>query len=390
MSSRFESWLTKLWAALLLCCSSVQEGHCEEAWLYRSQAIKALASEAPLPGWLRRPITAQGTLETHRRQTSSAPSSPSKETPYSYVIFVSLSMGDQALKDIVQSHMNRKDTVIVFRGLPNDGGFRGLTSAIRTITKAQNPKALPAITIDPVAFTRANVTRVPAITYSVRTLIQLKVAGIREVEWMNSHIKALPSDTLKELVDLGTQGPTVEILEPDARDILKTRIREFNWADYQAKQIRAFWDHLHHDSLPDAIIKKQYTIDPAIEVPRTIPSSSGHTLIVKGQRLNPLSLLPINERILLFDARRESHLQWVEHIVNTSPHPSNLLITTSVDPDHGFEHLEALEKRLNTRVYLAPRRMVQRFKLKALPAMIQHVDHLLQLTESPPINLDGS
>jgi len=390
MSSRFESWLTKLWAALLLCCSSVQEGHCEDAWLHKSQAMKAWASKAPPPGWLRRPETAQGTLETHRRQPSSALSIRSKETPYSYVIFVSLSMGHQALKDIVQSHMNRKDTVIVFRGLPNVGGFRGLTSAIRTLTKTQDPKALPAITIDPIAFTRAYVTKVPAITYSVGTLIQLKVAGIREVEWMNSHIKALPREGLKELDDLGTQGPTVEILEPDARDILKTRVRNFNWADYQAQQIRAFWDSQHHDSLPDAIVKKQYTIDPSIEVPRTIASSTGHTIIFKGQRLNPLSLLPMNERILLFDARRESHLLWVEHIVNTSPHPSNLLITTSVHPDHGFEHLEALMKRLNTRIYLAPRRMVQRFKIKALPAMIQNVDNILRLTEYPPINLDGS
>jgi len=97
--------------------------HSEEAWLERSREILESTRQQPMPLWLKDAMQPKADVGGFKKPElkdlgMASATKPSSEGPMAY-IFVSQSLGQETLREIVLENRGRKDRVIVFRG------FRG-------------------------------------------------------------------------------------------------------------------------------------------------------------------------------------------------------------------------------------------------------------------------
>ncbi|MFC6674133.1 TrbC family F-type conjugative pilus assembly protein [Marinobacterium aestuariivivens] len=81
------------------------------------------------------------------------------------LIFVSHSLGEQGLDDVLEAASKNPDTLVVFRGIPAQANLGEAVLDIQQMAAERDP--VPNIVINPVLFTEYNVTSVPTIV--VRT-----------------------------------------------------------------------------------------------------------------------------------------------------------------------------------------------------------------------------
>ena len=201
----------------------------DEAWLDKSRTILEESRQRPLPDWLREAMTSKTEVSDMLRPTSKELKlvpDPSRN-PHSpaTAILVSYSMGSETLKDIIYENRGHKDRVIVFRGLPEGQALKEFVGGFRSLLGGLDPSEIPPITIDPERFTRFGVTQVPALIREEQKGEATIVRGTSQVEWLERQIAMGHGGR-----DLGVQGDTVPVSEPDLMEAVKQRARNFDWA----------------------------------------------------------------------------------------------------------------------------------------------------------------
>ena len=159
---------------------------------------------------------------------------PTGEATY---IFISYSLSENVLKDIVERHQGRNDVTLVMRGVP-----KGMTihEGIQKIASSVEPIA--SVIIDPSLFREYDIKHVPAVVRVDRkpsplsltpngqsgrkfALLLAKVAGLHNDKWLMERIEA------GEQGDLGIQGHLSEITEPDLIEEMKKRVASIDWEE---------------------------------------------------------------------------------------------------------------------------------------------------------------
>lgn len=352
----------------------------EEAWLERSREILESSKQQPMPQWLKEAMQPKADLGDFKRPEakdlglSNSPSNTPKGT-MTY-LFVSQSLGQETLREIVRENRGHKDRVIVFRGLPDGQSLKGFVSGLKFLIEGIDRMELSPITIDPERFARYGITHVPAIVREDDKGVRYTVRGSHEVAWLDRQIPLSPGSR-----DFGQRGETVLVSEPDLLEHVKERARRFDWAGYKKEAQARFWKEVRFETLPEAKADREFWVDPTFTVPRDLKDTRGHLIAFPGQRVNPLKTLPFHQKLLVFNGTRAAQVDRVSLEIKKETPYRVTLITTEVNPQSGWDGLLLLEKRLGARVFLMNPALRKCFKLEATPAIVEAVNHQFRVRE---------
>lgn len=198
-----------------------------------------------------------------------APPNPLGEQTF---IFISYSLSDSEIKSILERQKSRKDVTLVMRGVPDGMNIPDGVQRIQNLAAEVKPPV--PIIIDPALFREYGISRVPAVVRAMRSpetlgvtpdqtkprriaTLVAKVAGLDNDEWLKKQIEA------GERGDLGLQGNTKEIAEPDLIEEMKRRVALIDWQkkDEAAKR---FWKKKEFKVFPTASEERLREIDPTI------------------------------------------------------------------------------------------------------------------------------
>jgi conjugal transfer pilus assembly protein TraW len=369
-------------ALLILACSILLSPllHAEEAWLERSREILESTRQQPIPVWLKDAMQPKADVGEFKKPElrdlgMASDAKPSLAGPMTY-IFVSQSLGQEALREIMHENRGRKDRVIVFRGFQEGQSLKGFIGGFRSLIQGLDRKEIPAMTIDPERFTQFGITQVPAIVMTDGKDSTAQVSGIHEPAWLDRQRILSPG-----IRDFGVRGETVAISEPDLLLLVKERFQRFDWANYQKNAQTDFWQSTHFESLPQAQKDREFQVDPTFTVSRDIRNTQGHLIAIAGQRVNPLGTFPFRQKLIVFNGTRPEELEVVERELKADLSKRVTLIFSEMDRGSGWRGLQNIQQQLGSRVFILTPDLRKRFKLEATPSVIEAKDQQFRVRE---------
>ena len=352
----------------------------EDAWLEKSRSILEQSRQQSIPDWLQKAMVRKADVRDIQLPTpkalgfhekgSSVPNGPITR------LFISEALGIEALRAATEETKGHRNRVLVFRGLPEGKSLKTFVGSFRSLVEGTSKPEMPSLTIDPEAFTRNGIDRVPAIVIEERNHQVAIVRGITHVDWLEDQHARNPAS-----IDFGVRGDTVAISEPDLIETLKQRFRTFDWASYKQEVRDSFWQKTSFESLPEAKVDHTFWVDPSVTAPRDLRDAAGHVIVFQGQKVNPLESLPFHQRLIVFNPQSERQIGKVRDLFQKDPSRRNTLIATEMDRLGGWQTFENLQKVLGSRVFLLTPEIRKRFKLKSSPSVIEAEDHRLRIHE---------
>jgi conjugal transfer pilus assembly protein TraW len=253
---------------------------------------------------------------------------------------------------------------------------------LRALVPSDQPT--PNVVIDPTAFRRYDVSVVPTLAL-LREEGQppVMVTGAVTVAWLRRMSGTVPHGS----ENLGRRAETYEIGEPDFVLEMQRRLASIDWDAQRARAMQRFWPkHRDFVTLPDAQRRREFLVDPTVELTRDLEDAQGQLLARAGERWNPLDWMVLSKTIVVFRGTDAHQVAIVRAVVDAAVKRGRgvILLTTAIDADHGWDHLGELESALSGTVYLLPQSLVDQFHLQAVPSTIVSQGRLLLVTELPP------
>ena len=345
------------------------------------------AKKQPTPDWLKgnkydneaRRIaeSMRGLLQPPSSSMPEKAKDPLAGKPH-YLIYISHSMGEQAIQTIMDDVAGRKDVMLVFRGIrPGQGLGQGIRE-IHAMVRGYEAEEIPNVIIDPTKFKRDAVTAVPVMVYRENSETVLSVTGNSNIHWLEDKQRAGYTG------DLGAYGPTKEILEPDLIELMKERVAQINWEEKKKAARERFWTKQTYYPLPVAQEYRERMIDPTVVARRDIKNHKGDILVFKGQRFNPMDQMPFNQLLVVFNGRDKDQVRKAKELrANTTEFQRVTMITTEVDGSRGWDHMAEMERELDSAVYLLTPELLQRFHIERVPTTVTGKDKHFFVVEHP-------
>ena len=282
-------------------------------------------------------------------------------------IFVSFGMPTQELKAAAEEAAQTK-AILVFRGVEQDQNTTMMTKKLLPIVKAMKP--VPGTVIDPTLFTRFNVTAVPTM---IETDSEGKTRSARGLPGFNWLSKQEPGDQ-------GQRGPIYDIVEPDMIEEIQRRAANIDWDKQKSLAIANFWKNQEEFNLRPAKKNKERSVDMTIVSTQDIFHPDGRLVIKKGDRINPLAMIPMRQAYIVFDATSQKQVaiakQAGDEILKRGK--PVIYLFSKIDKQRGWDHYNETGERVNGRLYKLNKSIVDRFKLEALPSVIEgEGDHVV-------------
>ena len=176
---------------------------------------------------------------------------------------------------------------------------------------------------------------------------------------------------------LGTFGNTYPIAERDGLDEIREKAKKVEWSKYFSarnfsRQI-AGHERSFEFTLPKAKADSNRLIDITYTLPFDIYDASGNVLYPKGFSFNPLEYMPMPYSIVVIDGSDKSQLRWFKASQYGSKVAAMVLTT-------GGETAKLIGE-LKRPVYVADRRIAQRFQLRAVPSIIEQKGLYMEVRE---------
>ena len=238
----------------------------------------------------------------------------------------------------------------------------------------------PSVAIHPKSFRDHQVTLVPAIVEPATGKI---IRGTVHAETFRERAK----DTTE--MDLGTVGPTSDIIEPDLVELIKQRIAEVDVESRAKESVASYWQRAPFIDVPKARERRVRRLDPTVTTENDLRDHEGRMIAPAGTMINPLAALPFTSRLLIFDGTDPAERQWArDHIQEDR---KTILITTRIDRDVGWPAWKDLHRSFGLPVYLLQARIAERFALEATPTMVEAAPdgRTLLVTEDVPAPLES-
>jgi len=281
-------------------------------------------------------------------------------TGENYLIFVSWSMGDAQIREILREYNTAGKVTLKFRGIPDGATMVQALAKIQTM--AMETKSDVEVQLDPVAFTDNGVTQVPVVVRRNDDKVVNIARGTTSIEVFKGK---------EATFDLGSVGATLDIAERDLIDLMKERLAKLDKEEMKKKAIKRFWANQTFESMEDAQETRLRKLDPSIVVPQEMRAPDGTLIHAAGTRINPLEIRPFNQRLLIIDPAKEWQLTLARGQIEA--HGSEQLITiilTSLPRDTGWEELKRVEDLLGQPAYLLKSDVRERFDLQKTPSIV--------------------
>ncbi len=362
-------------------------------------------------------------LEKEEQNDPAAAAGESGETPGRVYVFLSWSMGEDLLKEIIRTARGQENAVLVFRGfLPGETiseGGRRLRSLIeddqedleREMKKAGKDREQeerwrdlreravagllppPQIMIDPAAFADFGIDHVPEVMYFVpeheanTCQTVMRMGSPVGVCWLSrAHGLANPfflpeKARMGSFGDLGTFGPVFPVAEPDIREVMKQKMAGIDWKKKEENAWKNFFrkrSEYGHDTLLDyAMYRRERLIDPSVTLETDITDKYGKVLIPAGTRANPLDAAPFDGIMAVFDPGRASEIEEIRKwLAAAGTDPSDPRVTflatriPSSETEDGWEFYTKLTHDLRNHVFLLGDDVKKAFSLRVTPSVV--------------------
>ncbi|WP_217191085.1 TrbC family F-type conjugative pilus assembly protein [Pseudomonas shirazica] len=279
------------------------------------------------------------------------------------LIFVSWSMGATALKDILLSFDGLPGVGIVFRGIPEGMSMGDAVTKMHLLT--QETQSTVSVLLDPLAFQRHSVSSVPTVALEATDdALIAKAAGSSSVSYIEGAVKE------GKRGDLGTIGPTQEIIEPDLMEVAKQRIAELDTVAMKKRAIARFWDNHKGHPLPPVTESATRLVDASVIVPDDILDSQGR-VVQKAGRINPLDMMPFDQKLVVIDPTQAWQVALAKR--EYADNGANLTVTvmaTQIPTASGWELFNSVQDSLDAPLYLLPPDMAERFQILRAPSVV--------------------
>jgi len=277
-------------------------------------------------------------------------------------VFVSYSLGEEALKTIMEEISGRSDVVAVMRGIPEGMSLAKGLLKMRMI--AGKVKPTPNVMLHPRVFEKFAVETVPAVAYS-GSKGNLKVQGVVNIDWFKNQLSKGNTG------DLGKRGEVREIDEPNIIRMMQRRAAQLDLKERLKASVDTYWDRVAFTDLSETRKYRRREVDPSIVGVKDLRTPDGKVFLRKGQRVNPLERMPFTSTLFVFDATQKRHVELVQKWKAERPEFSRvMLIATRLPRDDGWEELKKLEESMQSPVYLLNTQLAQRFGLEYAPAKV--------------------
>ena len=315
------------------------------------------------------------------------------------LIFVSYSLSDEVIKDILERNANRSDVMLVMRGVPE--GMRidnGLLKMQELVNSVSPP--VPLI-LDPPLFDVYGITKVPSVVRAGRTPPKTlmnpndpkgrryaemiaKVEGLHNDRWLIEQIEA------GERGDLGQQGNVKEISEPNLIDEMKRRVALIDWDKKKKEAAARFWKKQTFKVFPTASEDRVREIDPSILVERDLKDLAGNPIRRAGDIVNPLQIRPFTQTVLIFNPLSKDEMDRVEAYREAFKKAGKfnlVLIATQMDKDKSWEGYKALTDRLDQHVFMMTPEVEYQWRIEKTPAVVtaDNKRHIFLVEELGPL-----
>jgi hypothetical protein len=267
----------------------------------------------------------------------------------SLIRYVSFSMPEPLLKEQLRAAGKGADERVLFRGLPEPGGYpafiRQLIPLIRELPKSERPR----ISIDPKAFEQADVSRVP-------------VLGDGDIK--------------------DTRQARYPVTEKDPRIGMRDAVSRITPAMWKAALLKDP-SNRHLPRHPRSLSETHTTLEPVYRLPHPLKGADGRVLLAGGQSANPLEVLPTEASFWIVDpedARQLEAIRTRERPLKGSP----ILLLSGLQPGKIDGRVETLFNELKMPVYPVPERWLEQLQIGALPAEVRTRGSLLVVRQWQP------
>lgn len=294
---------------------------------------------------------------------SSAPESRQNE-PVEYAMFLSFSMSKESIRKAILT-AKENGAEVYFNGLhPSHRRIDQTMALMREIGKGiENP---PIVRFNPTAFEKYSVSKAPTILYR-EDKRHLLASGITSLSWLKSEFAHH-----EQSENYGELGPTTEVVEKNLIEELKERMANVDWKAERKKTLDSFWERQTYTRLPRAEKTESWVIDPTIEAVKDVRTPRGELVVKAGTVMNPLVNQSVGLTLVVFNAGDIKQLEWVSKKLKTLDVSGTLMLMTSeINKEKGWKHIEALYEHFAMPVYKLPETMVNRFQISALPAVVR-------------------
>lgn len=173
--------------------------------------------------------------------------------------------------------------------------------------------------------------------------------------------------------DLGSVGRVYPIKERDALKELEARAAGVNWNKELTKIKPDRYRPENGVSLPRANKNKSFLVDMTYTVEMDIPDGKGGILYPKGYSFNPLDFVPFRKRLVVLNGSDKEQLAWFRQSSFAGRPDVMLLITDG-------SYLK-LGEALSRPVFYADTRIIEKFRLKSVPSVVQQEGRMMKVEE---------
>ncbi len=355
----------------------------------RSRAILNAAEHQARPQWLDgNPATmaarrqAMETLQAAPKLQLAeiTPNTQADTSRKTFVLYASTSLGEAGLLDILDEAAGRDDVLVVFRGMRPGQKVQAFIRELHALARRFDEGKQPHIVIDPMRFRAAGVMAAPTLTLEENGQVLGKVQGAIGTAWLQSRMEYKQNNGAKTR-DLGTHGPTRDIIEVDLIEEMQRRVAQIDWAAKKREALTRFWERTTFHELPEATEDRLRQIDLTVTAPRDVTAPDGTVIVRAGQTVNPLDQLPFTQRLVIFDATRPAQVELARRLSTEAAPRRVTYIATRLDRAAGWESFEKIETDLGAPVYLLTPDLRDRFRLEHVPALVEAKDKRFVIRE---------
>jgi conjugal transfer pilus assembly protein TraW len=281
-------------------------------------------------------------------------------------VFVSWSLGESSLKQIMKLASNNPDIYLVFRGVKDVADIGGSMRELLNMAAKYDP--IPNVMLNPPLFGKFSISQVPSIVVynDSSEKIVAKVAGHSDPSWLLQRIKDGESG------DQGFKGPSIQIAERDLIEVMKERALAINWEEKRAKAKQNFWKKQVFVNMPTAPLSNSRILDPTIVITADIPDGKGGVLIPQGTAINPLDMKPFGQALIIFDPLDKAQVSVAKDKLSTLRKNGvrTTLIVTRIDAKEGWASYKKITDSFDSPVFKLTPDIQQRFSIKAVPSIV--------------------
>lgn len=275
-------------------------------------------------------------------------------------VFYSFSMGEKESDSLFEA-LDGTGARVVLKGMGK--GDEKLQDTMAKLAKMIKDHKGFSISINPRVFDKFNVNLAPTMVYQNRDdKNPHTVIGTVSPDWFVRTAKKNYGTH-----NLGVKGKTFEIEERDFTEEMKERASKVDWAEKQKNAKNNFWKKTDLLDMDYALKNDSRIVDLTMVATKDV-SIEGSRVFQKGEVINPFIERPMTTTLVIFDGTNANQIVWAKEYAKTIKTPRVTFITTKIEREFGWKHLDKLYKYFGRKVTILQKDMKQKFSIRALPS----------------------